>query len=165
MMEYKRKDFRKWYRKLHDLKDEIDIFYENNENDLEKLDLHHIIPFEKINNNVDIKIIDTLPNLICLRKKLHCEISKKIGEGIPYFGIKFYKDENGVYNSVSFFNIKGYESPSKSYFQYNNATRFINKDLVFFNPELAGFIEKYNNTCLEINKNQLLGIWKKNCTK
>ena len=162
----KRKDFKNWYKKLHELKDDIVILNGDNENgegaqnDLEKLELHHIIPFENVKKNVDIKIIDSLSNLICLKKKLHDEISKEIANKVPYFGIEFDKDCEGVYY-VSFFDIREYESSSKSYFQYNNMTKFRNGDLVFFNPELVNYIEKYNKTCLEINKNQLLGIWKK----
>ena len=163
----KRKDFKIWYKELHDLKDDIGIINEDNENgedtqnDSEKWELHHIIPFENVKKNVDIKIIDSLPNLICLKKKFHVEISKEIQKGICYFGIEFHKDDNGVYNSVSFFDIKATEISPNRYFQYNGMTKFRNRDLVFFNPDLANYIEKYNETCREINKDQLLGNWKK----
>lgn len=163
----KRKDYKIWYKKLHDLKDDIVILSENG-GDAQKypgnFELHHIIPFKNVKKNVDVKIIDNLSNLICLEKKLHDEISKEIAKEIPYFGIEFDKDYDGVYY-VSFFDIRGYESSSKSYFQYNRMTKFRNNELVFFNPELANYIEKYNKTCLEINNDQLLGNWKKEITE
>lgn len=162
MANFKRKDFRRWYEKYHELEEDRIFVKKRDENNGKGLELHHIIPFKTVNHNISIKIVDSLLNLIYLDKDLHDKLSESINvSDIRYFGIEFKKyenDENGEYNCISFFDIRFSGNSDDKYFKYKNEIKFKNGELVFFKPELAMAIERYNKICLEINKIQLKGI-------
>lgn len=159
----KRKDFRRWYEKYHDLEGNSDFVSKKSRNNGKGLELHHIIPFKTVDYDISLKIVDSLLNLIYLDKDLHDKLSESIDfSDIRYFGIKFSKDENDEYNFISFFDIRCAEDSDDRYFKYNNEIKFKNGELVFFKPELSIAIQSYNRICLEINKIQLERVWNSN---
>lgn len=163
MSNYKRKDFRKWYEKYHELEVDKLFIKKKEKNNGNGLELHHIIPFMTVDHNISVQVVDSLLNLIYLDKDLHDKLSESINvSDIRYFGIEFKNyenDENSEINCISFFDIRYAGNSNDKYFKYKNEIKFKNGELVFFKPELSMAIQRYNRIFLEINKHQLEGKW------
>lgn len=163
MPNYKRKDFRKWYEKYHELEEDSLFVKKREENNGNGLELHHIIPFMTVDHNISLQVVDSLLNLIYLDKDLHDKLSESINvSDIRYFGIEFKNyedDESCEHNCISFFDIRYAGDSNDKYFKYKNEIKFKNGELVFFKPELSRAIQSYNRVFLEINKHQLEGKW------